>query len=340
MGQGFSNNRIAFAGNGITQIFVNGVKQDTTAGTEINFTIPSGVKEFKVTVTNLGHSSTGFLLFRLGDSTGVYSTSGDYDSIYAWLGSSSQTAVQSLNAFTNGSFGNTQAQSGTVTFTLHDAATNTWACVGSLMTIDSTDFISWMVGHIVLDSELTTFQLGTTATAFDEGSVNIQYDNPDPTVVADSGHGIVVQQVHTDLNTVVTGTGTFPFDNTIPQISEGSEFITASITPKSTTSILRVEFNATVSFTMAVGNVITSALFRDSDVDALAADYGVNPNGSGYTLSQSIDHRLTAGSTASTTFSIRCGCGVASTNSMGGYNSTDYLGGIPMAYLTITEYEA
>ncbi len=51
--------------------------------------------------------------------------------------------------------------------------------------------------------------------------------------------GSVVQAVNTQTGAVGTTTTIMPFDDTIPQITEGSEFMTRAITPTSASNILR-----------------------------------------------------------------------------------------------------
>ena len=53
--------------------------------------------------------------------------------------------------------------------------------------------------------------------------------------------GSVLQVVNTMNGAVATGTTIIPQDNTIPQITEGTEFMTLAITPTSATSQLRID---------------------------------------------------------------------------------------------------
>ena len=55
--------------------------------------------------------------------------------------------------------------------------------------------------------------------------------------------GSIVQIVNYQNNTMSTGAATIPFDDTIPQINEGTEFMTLSITPSSATNKLKIDID-------------------------------------------------------------------------------------------------
>jgi hypothetical protein len=81
--------------------------------------------------------------------------------------------------------------------------------------------------------------------------------------------------VNADLSTVI------PFDDTIPQNTEGTEILSSSITLKTTSSRVRIRFDgfgvaATASATLA----LTAALFQDSIANALRA-VTIDPNNTG-----------------------------------------------------------
>ncbi len=82
--------------------------------------------------------------------------------------------------------------------------------------------------------------------------------------------GVPVQVVSVGSSAVATGTTTIPVDDTIPQITEGNEFMTLAITPRSATNRLLIR----VVFHLSHGSVSTAnlvaALFQDSTANALA----------------------------------------------------------------------
>ncbi len=149
--------------------------------------------------------------------------------------------------------------------------------------------------------------------------------------------GAVVQELVNATNTVDTGTDIIPLDDTIPQNTEGKEFITLAITPKSATNKLNIKAEIQCSFTVAAD--IVAALFRDSTADAITATaiFQSSPNGrTRLRLSASV----TAGSTSATTFKVRAGGSVAGTITVNGSAGARLFGGINLSSITITEVKA
>lgn len=147
----------------------------------------------------------------------------------------------------------------------------------------------------------------------------------------------ISQYLYTSTNSVSTLSTPILRNDTIPINTDGDEVITLSITPKSATSILIIQFDG--SYTNDVTcNDSAAALFQDSTVNALAAiGYRMSATGECFNLIYS----MTSGTTSSTTFKIRCGQG----SSGGGpsYLNADtsgnrLMGGVCSAFLSITEY--
>jgi len=149
--------------------------------------------------------------------------------------------------------------------------------------------------------------------------------------------GSVVQVVSFETGTVATGATTIPLDNTIPQNTEGTEFMTLAITPKSTTNKLRIE----VVFYGSRGGAgdLIVALFQDTTANALAAaSFYVDTNTGRITMSFS--HFMTAGTVSSTTFKVRAGGDVAGTVTFNGFSGGQAFGGVAASSITITEIAA
>lgn len=146
--------------------------------------------------------------------------------------------------------------------------------------------------------------------------------------------GAVVQVVSTNYSAVATGTGTIPNDDTIPQITEGTEFMTQAITPRSAANTLLIE--ATVYASVSIQERAICALFQDSTANALAAASQYQTTGTGEN-SIILRHTMTAGTTSSTTFRIRIGGGTASTVTFNGQGGSRKLGGITLSNIRITE---
>lgn len=149
----------------------------------------------------------------------------------------------------------------------------------------------------------------------------------------------LVQRVSTMVSALVTGTTTIPYDDTIPQNTEGVQFLTQAITPKKSTNILVI----TAILTQCSNNVtnfnqMQAALFQDSTANAIGAvGYPVN-NDRGNQLI--IRHIMTAGTTSSTTFNVRGGSDGAGTTGLNGTSSARRYGGVFSSSITVEEFAA
>ena len=147
----------------------------------------------------------------------------------------------------------------------------------------------------------------------------------------------VLQRVNFQTGTVATGSTLLPFDNTIPQIGEGNQYMSLAITPKSATSILEIEVVLNGTNSAAGSPTLTVALFRDSTANAIAAACQTVSTG-GFMQNIKFIHTLTSGSTASTTFTVRAGGQVAGTTTFNGSGGAQSLGGVMSSSITIYEY--
>ena len=147
--------------------------------------------------------------------------------------------------------------------------------------------------------------------------------------------GSVLQVVNSQTGAVATGTTLIPTDDTIPQITEGNEYMTLAITPKSATSILQITVTANISVNGAQRTTV--ALFRDAVANSLAAAMGwVSLAGTGIT--STFSHTMVSGGTTQITFRVRAGSEGASTMTFNGHTSARVYGGVMASSITITEY--
>jgi hypothetical protein len=146
----------------------------------------------------------------------------------------------------------------------------------------------------------------------------------------------VVQIINSQTGAVATGTTQIPADDTIPQITEGTEFLTATITPKNAANIL--EITAVLSVSPSGFTFITAALFQDATAGALAvAGHHV---GAGEINAIVLKFRMAAGTTSATTFRVRAGPSAAVTVTVNGASSARLFGGALVSSLTIIEHAA
>lgn len=146
--------------------------------------------------------------------------------------------------------------------------------------------------------------------------------------------GFAIQTVSTNFSAVATGTTTIPFDNTIPQITEGNEYMTIAVTPKATTNFLIIEATALLSCS-ATGSM-SIALFQDATTNALAAQSQFMATATGR-MNFTLLHRMAAGTTSSTTFRLRAGNDGAGTTTFNGSNGIAVFGGVTISNMTVTE---
>ena len=152
--------------------------------------------------------------------------------------------------------------------------------------------------------------------------------------------GKVLQVTRSTTTSVITCGTAIPWDDTIPQSSEGNEVLTIAITPISATSIIYLKFDASGSANGAVTNSATIAFFKDSDTNAIyatqvpfwtASGYGAKFNGSYSELSSSTTLR---------TYKVRIGINNANSIFINGNTSgVRQYGGVSIAQLEAWEVE-
>jgi len=159
--------------------------------------------------------------------------------------------------------------------------------------------------------------------------------NPVWATVTDNGK--ILQVVNVMDGAVATGTGTIPTDDTIPQNTEGDEYMTLAITPTSATSKLLIDVVLLVSD--SVGYQQTAALFQDSTAGALAV-MSHSSNHADEQVNITFSHYMTAGTASETTFKVRAGAHAAATTTFNGKGGSRKWGGGLVSSITIMEIGA
>lgn len=145
-----------------------------------------------------------------------------------------------------------------------------------------------------------------------------------------------VQHAYNETGAVATGTTTIPFDDTIPQNTEGTQFMSQTITPKSATNILVIEVVAWLNNSTATH--VSGALFQDSTANALAA-VGTYDASAGGDIILILRHIMVAGTTSATTFKFRAGPSTAATVTFNGVAGGRVFGGVAASSMRIMEYK-
>ena len=178
----------------------------------------------------------------------------------------------------------------------------------------------------------------STTTAFSQlhthsNTANRTITWPDTNLTMSQAFFLPRAPVYASTTNVATGTTLIPLDDTAPQITEGTEFLTASITPLSATNKLTIRCNFyTYS---SSNNVVILALFQDSSTFALAATASNQQTGISNIIS--LTYQMTAGTTSSTTFRVRIGPSTGGTITLNGSAGSRLLGGVLTSSIEIWE---
>lgn len=170
------------------------------------------------------------------------------------------------------------------------------------------------------------------------GAMFIYYNDGNSTqwvpAAPSAGASKLLQEVTVETGAVATGTTTIPFDNTIPQQTEGDQYMSLSITPVSATSKLIIEVLFNGSINVAAGTIF--ALFQDAGANAIAVSWTYTATAFGR-LQASLRHVMVSGTTATTTFKLRAGPDAAGTLTFNGNNGAAIFGGVMASSIVIRE---
>ena len=139
--------------------------------------------------------------------------------------------------------------------------------------------------------------------------------------------------INVQTGAVSTGTTVMPDDDTIPQITEGDEYMTLAVTPTKATNKLKIE--VVIYLTSNANDTQVVALFQDATAGALAAVAEMAGANERQTIS--LSHFMTAGTVAETTFRVRSGNASSNTTTFNGAGGGRNFGGVAASSITITE---
>lgn len=267
--------------------------------------------------------------------------------VVAGLGSNTFTGVQ------NFALGSNIASASTINLT---TATGNTVHITGTTTITAVTLGAGMTRHVIFDGALTlthhatnnklpgganiTTAAGDSALYVSDGTTVYcaHYSRASGAViVAEKMVGDVVQVVNTQTGAVATGTTTIPRDDTIPQNTEGDQYMTLAITPTNASNILVIEVVAMFANSAAIS--VIAALFQDTTANALAATVSQGA-GTDAEVNIKITHRMVAGTTSATTFKLRAGGNSAGTLTFNGRSGARLFGGVMASSITITEIKA
>lgn len=149
--------------------------------------------------------------------------------------------------------------------------------------------------------------------------------------------GAIVQVVRSVDGAVATGTTQIPFDDTIPQNTEGDQYMSQAITPSAAANLLCVDHLGDYASSNAAASLFLGALFQDSTANALAAVYQARQPVAGGLCSLAISHLMVAATISATTFKVRAGINAAGTTTFNGAAGARIFGGVMASHLHIEE---
>lgn len=159
----------------LAQKMTQGTVVATTSGTEKIITgIPSWAKRVTIAFQQVSVSGTANLIIQVGPSSGAVSTGYVGGVSQSGASSASGTYTQGLELCSSSTAAS--SHTGVATFTLLDAATNTW--VGSAVSNRSDGYGQVASTVIALSGVLDRIRFTTTngTDTFDAGSVNVIYE--------------------------------------------------------------------------------------------------------------------------------------------------------------------
>jgi hypothetical protein len=176
-------------------------------------------------------------------------------------------------------------------------------------------------------------------TAYENNADTNEFSDAEQTKLAGIETGAevskLVQTVNSQDGAVSTGTTAMVFDDSIPQSTEGDQYMSVAITPGSTSNILEIDVVVFGAKNIGAGDMGV-ALFKDSDTGALAAGFvRLTNNNIGNMVT--FRHRMTAPSTSAITFKVRAGAN-ANTFTFNGINAGRIFGGVLASSISVKEY--
>jgi hypothetical protein len=136
---------------------------------------------------------------------------------------------------------------------------------------------------------------------------------------------------------VATGATTIPADDTIPQNTEGNQYMELQINPINSNSKLQIDIRVAMAGHSSGNTQLTTALFQDSTTNALASTME-NVSVATRPYPSNITYIMNAGTTSATSFKVRIGGNDAGTTTFNGVSGSRYLGGSLASTIIIKEY--
>lgn len=135
--------------------------------------------------------------------------------------------------------------------------------------------------------------------------------------------------------TVATGVTAIPWDNSVPQNTEGDSYYSVSITPQNASSLL--EIDVVMNLTSSATGQVTASLFKDAEASARAAASSNTVAGAGQPTQVVLKYFVSAGSTVAQLFTVRAG-GTSGTTTVNGSGGAGRFAGACISGISVKEY--
>jgi hypothetical protein len=150
--------------------------------------------------------------------------------------------------------------------------------------------------------------------------------------------GQVLQSQRAVTGAVATGTTTIPSDDSIPQITEGDQYMSQAITPSSAANALSIKASGQFANSNAGAIAMVMALFQDATANALAVAETIIFGATAARVGPlTLNQLMLAGTSSATTMSIRGGGSSAGTTTFNGSGGPRLYGGVFNSFVEVTE---
>ena len=141
--------------------------------------------------------------------------------------------------------------------------------------------------------------------------------------LTNAGGGILLKKTAYTVTRQAITHATFPADDTIPQIDEGTQFFSQAYTPSNHPCDIVITTSCRVGETSNVGDIMAIALYVNDSTDALRVVSGLNgPRSNKHNYNMILVHKMSSWSGAKT-LSLRASGGNAINYAAGGFDAFD-----------------
>lgn len=186
------------------------------------------------------------------------------------------------------------------------------------------------------DTKIPSSYLDTDGTLAANSDTKVATQKATKTYVDAKNIAAVVQTASAIVAASATGSTVIPLDNSIPQKTDGDEYLTLNFVPTNASNKLHIDAALVLSNNASATNTYIAALFKGTDSDALSVGV-TSAYGSGAIGTAVLHHEMTAGTTNQITFKVRGGCSNSGTTTLNGTAGSGLFGGVGTSFIKITE---